>query len=334
MRLLKITAVAGMMLLCAGSSFAAGTTAAEFYLELLQKGIAQYNAAAYAEAETLLRTAAFGLLEATDRYQTAQVYRTIVADKLNDPTAARDAARRVLAAERVQRTYASLALPAAVRTAFESVAKKILGAPELATLTRAAPPATQPQTPPPQTPPQQQPQTSTAPPATNGSKAAPPEKKPAVPETKPKNPPAPKPTPKPAPATTKPAEPVTPAPQTAAANIAPQLAAAEKTLNAGDLAEARRAYRLLLEAPITHEQALRIAEGLYRARDFANVLRAFDRAGALRKGEEPYRFYLAVAYYETGKFAAAKKELASALNYIELTPDVARYREKIEGAAD
>jgi hypothetical protein len=77
---------------------------------------------------------------------------------------------------------------------------------------------------------------------------------------------------------------------------------------------------------------MRAAEGLYRARDFAGVVRAFDRAGALRKGEEPYRFYLAVAYYETGRFAAAKKELDATLPYIEVTADVARYRDKIAAA--
>jgi hypothetical protein len=117
-------------------------------------------------------------------------------------------------------------------------------------------------------------------------------------------------------------------------DITQQLAAADRALGSGDLNGSRKFYQQLLGETLTHEQALRVAEGLYRARDFSNVIRAFDRAGALKRGEEPYRFYLAVALYETGKIAAAKKELAAALNYIELTPDVARYRDKIEGAAD
>ncbi|HJQ35768.1 MAG TPA: hypothetical protein VKB93_01385 [Thermoanaerobaculia bacterium] len=311
--------------LYATASFAA--TAADFYVELLQKGIGQYNAAAYSEASTLLRTAAFGLLETTDRYQLAQVYRALVADKLNDQNIVRDAARRVIAAERIQRTYASLALPAAVRTSFESVAKKALGASEVATLTSGAAPA--PVTPKP-TQPEAKPQPQTTPPATNN--VATPEKKPAPPQEA-----KPKPTP-PKPAETKPAETQpkpTPAPVVAPPrDVAKEIAAADKALDGGNLNEAKRLYRAALDATLTHEQAIRVAEGTYRARDFTSVLRAFDRAGALKKGEEPYRFYLAVAYYESGRIAAAKKELAAALNFIEITPDVARYREKIEGAAD
>ena len=77
---------------------------------------------------------------------------------------------------------------------------------------------------------------------------------------------------------------------------------------------------------------IRVAEGLYRSRDFAAALNAFARVGTLRRGEEPYRYYIAVAAYETGDYARAKKELAAALPYIEITPDVARYRTRIEGA--
>ena len=323
MRKLRLPALAVTVFLYATASFAA--TAADFYVELLQKGISQYNAAAYAEAATLLRTAAFGLLESTDRYQLAQVYRTLVADKLNDQNNVRDAAHRVVAAERIQRTYASLALPAAVRTSFESVAKKALGASEVATLT-SAPPAVQP------TPPAPQPETKPAPSGATGSQPvdnrraeSPPLQQPR--ETAPAKP-------KPAPA--KPVEtqqpkpmplpPTTPPPR----DVAKEIAAADKALESGNLNEAKRLYRGVLDTSLTHEQAIRVAEGTYRARDFASVLRAFERAGALKKGEEPYRFYLAVAYYETGRLAAAKKELAAALNFIEITPDVARYREKIE----
>jgi hypothetical protein len=56
--------------------------------------------------------------------------------------------------------------------------------------------------------------------------------------------------------------------------------------------------------------------------------------GTLARGEEPYRYYLAVALYETGQYARAKQELADVLPFIEITPDVARYRTKIEGAFD
>lgn len=321
MRNLKIPALAVTLFLYATASIAA--TAADFYVELLQKGITQYNAAAYPEAATLLRTAAFGLLEATDRYQLAQVYRTLVADKLNDQNNVRDAARRVIAAERIRRTYASLALPAAVRTSFESVAKKTLGAAEVATLT-SAPPAAQPT---PTIEPKPAPSGATgSQPVENRRAESPPLQQPR--ETAPAKPkPAPA---KPAETQPKPAPPVatTPAPR----DVVKEIAAADKALEGGNLNEAKRLYRAVLDTSLTHEQAIRVAEGTYRARDFPSVLRAFERAGALKKGEEPYRFYLAVAYYETGRIAAAKKELAAALNFIEITPDVARYREKIEAA--
>lgn len=343
MRQLKTTVIAAIVLLCsAAPSFAA--TPADFYVDLLQKGIAEYNAENYSQAASLLRVAAFGLLEATDRYQTAEVYRTIAADKLKDAESVRDAAKRVVSAERVSRTYASLTLPSGVRALFEDVAKKVLVAGDLALLKSAVPPPQQ------QTAPQQT-QTTTAKPApapkpadvnvaeTKPADPKPAQVKPADPKPAQVKPPDPKPAPqttttttttKPSTATTTPAKPVTPP----ASAFPQQIAAADRALNGGNLTEGRKLYRQLLDTTLTHDQAIRVGEGLYRARDFANVIRAFDRAGALKRGEEPYRFYLAVAYYETGKFAAAKKELTAALNYIEITPDVARYRDKIESAAD
>src|SRR5204862_71324 len=66
----------------------------------------------------------------------------------------------------------------------------------------------------------------------------------------------------------------------------------------------------------------------------ATQRRAFERAAGFRKGEEPYHSYLAVSLYETGRYNAAKRELAAALPYIEVTPDIARYRIKIEGAIE
>lgn len=104
-------------------------------------------------------------------------------------------------------------------------------------------------------------------------------------------------------------------------------------MNSGNLIDARRFYRELLAAPgLDHDTLIRIAEGLYRSRDFSGALSAFNRVGVLRRGEEPYRYYIAVAAFETGDTARAKKELAAALPYIEITPDVARYRSKIESS--
>lgn len=135
---------------------------------------------------------------------------------------------------------------------------------------------------------------------------------------------------------TEPARPATnpPAPRPlTATEISSRLAGAERALNAANLVEARRLYREVLAAPgVDHDSLIRLAEGLYRSRDFAGALSAFTRIGTLRRGEEPYRYYIAVAAYETGDYARAKRELAAALPYIEITPDVSRYRTRIEGA--
>jgi hypothetical protein len=357
----------------------------EFYQGLLRRGTASYEAARYTDAAKQLRIAAFGLVEVVDQYQIAQVYLTLTYDKLTDPDRARDAARRVAAAERVERKFTGLPLPAAVRTAFESLAGKLLSPSDSATLLRGAedvktqtmksapaaataqasstprrtttPPQTKPQTtqaaearnttPAPKTvtavPQRETPKTATVvkqPPATTAS--APQTTKPTPPATTPTRP-ATSSAAKPAVNETsgrggpiEPARPVAaaPAPRTlSASEVATKIAAAERGLNNGNLTDARRAFRDLLAAPgLEHETLVRVAEGLYRARDFSGALSAFNRLGTLRKGEEPYRYYIAVALYETGDFARAKKELAAALSFIEVTPDVARYRIKIEGA--
>jgi tetratricopeptide (TPR) repeat protein len=370
-------------------------TPGEFYANLLRRGVAEYDAGRYDEAARHLRIAAFGLVETIESYETAHAYLTVAWDKLGQPDRAADSARRVLAAERVQRKYASLALPAAVRTAFERVASRALSATEMAALRGTAPlppaatqpsrvttitrpatttplptqpasttttvtqppvtvdrvdvevtkePATPPRNTPTQTPAQTttqtttqpntqpaatQPRTTTPPPAaTTTTTTATPPRTTAPPVTQPR----------PATTTPPPAQTTTSTPARvpvtfSAAELATRFAAAERALVTSNLAEARRGYREILEsANLSHDNIIRLAEGFYRARDFANALRAFDRAGTLRRGEEPYRYYIAVASYETAQYARAKRELAAALPFIEITPDVARYRAKIESS--
>jgi hypothetical protein len=113
-------------------------------------------------------------------------------------------------------------------------------------------------------------------------------------------------------------------------NVEGALADAERAITTGQLERARTIYRPLMEETLSHPQLLRLAEGLYRSRDFANTVHVFVRVLPLQKTEEPYRYYYAVALYETGAFAAAKRELTVVMPFIEVTPDVARYRAKIE----
>jgi hypothetical protein len=410
--LIRMWALAAVLVSTAGSLSAA--TPSEFYLGLLRRGTAAYEATRYPDAVKQLRIAAFGLVEAVDQYQIAQVYLTLTYDKLSDADRARDAAHRVFVAEKVERKYKSLPLSDSTRTAFEAVAGKLLSPTESSVLLRGAeiPPQAPANEPQPSTtvPAASKPQASASTPATaprrtttsvaQQTKPAPtqprntipapqpttaentppqtitpnpqPEKRaaatpqPAKPQPQPATP-APQTTkpvqtattqtsapPKPATATAsktesndadgrggpiEPAKPTTaPAPPPApraltAGEVSTRMTSGERALNSGNLTEARRVYRELLGAPgLDHDTLVRVAEGLYRARDFSGALGAFNRVGTLRRGEEPYRYYIAVASFETGDFARAKKELAAALPYIEVTPDVARYRAKIEAS--
>ena len=110
------------------------------------------------------------------------------------------------------------------------------------------------------------------------------------------------------------------------------MAAADQALNRNDLATARKIYEQIAAQPgLNHATLIHLGEQSYRARDFATAARAFSRSG-FNTNEAPYRYYYAVALYETGQSAAAKRELSQALPYIEVTPDVAAYRTKIENA--
>jgi hypothetical protein len=380
------------VLLCAAAP-AAAATPSEFYLGLLNRGITAFEGERYADATRYLKLAAFGLLDSIDKYQTAQVYLTLSYDRLNDAAKAKDAARRVIVAERIERKFGRIALPANVARSFDGAVTKLLGSTDAEYLHGAPGAASTPSQPPRTTQaPVPTPTAATRAPANPTPVQSDPPKKPAPVEKPVEKPPAEKPIDKPIdkpiekpvdkpvekppiekpidkpivekpaikpPATTETApqrttppvqtsRPIVPAPTPAAAppststpkplsatDASARLAAGERALSAGQLAEARKSYRSLLDATgVARDALIRAAEGLYRARDFEGCLAAFAKAGALRRGEEPYHYYMAVANFETGQFARAKAELSAALPFIEVTPDVARYRTKIESAVD
>jgi hypothetical protein len=393
-----------LLLAAAGSSFA--QSANDFYLGLLTRGASYVEAGQYDAAVTPLRIAAFGLVENVSSYENALVYLAIAQDRTGNLEGARDAVRRLAAAERIERKFGSLQLAATIRSSFLDVAKKhlspadtnalasggaITSAPPKTTppaTTRPAPASAQQQQQQPQTTkPQPQPQATNPAPAqskpaetkpapapqtapaqstqsqstqsqstqsqTTQSPAQQPKKpepkltepkpaepKPSVPQTTTSAPPAVKPPAQQPPASTNtpatnaPAPaPVQTKPALSAKDVAAKIAAGERALTNAQLADARRLYRELLDTPgVDRDSLLRVVEGLYRARDFAGALAAFKALGPLRKGEEPYGYYYAVALYETGAYEQARKTLAAALPFIEMTPDVVRYRAKIEGA--
>ena len=111
------------------------------------------------------------------------------------------------------------------------------------------------------------------------------------------------------------------------------LAEAQRAIANAELARARTILLALLEPrSVPHATLLEIGANLYRARAFSDANRAFDRAGAMEKGEERYHYYYAVSLYESGRYDAAKREIAAALPYVERTSDVEHYRAKIEGS--
>jgi thioredoxin-like negative regulator of GroEL len=99
----------------------------------------------------------------------------------------------------------------------------------------------------------------------------------------------------------------------------------------GELREANDIYiGLVNREGVAREVMIEAAIGLYRTGAFRAAAEAFQKLAPFRRGEEDVRFYFAVVLYETGVFEAAHHELSCALLFIQVTDDVARYRQKIE----
>ncbi len=114
-------------------------------------------------------------------------------------------------------------------------------------------------------------------------------------------------------------------------NLIAALRQAELQASKGNIEEANNTYVRVLSAPdVSRETVAAVATGLYRTGDFTDALRAFQRLGTFGRGEEDLRYYKAVALYETGRYDEAKKELACALPYLQMSDEVLRYRAKIE----
>ena len=116
-------------------------------------------------------------------------------------------------------------------------------------------------------------------------------------------------------------------------NVLAMLRQADALASTGETNQADAIYvRLANGANASREAFTAAAISLYRTSDFADAVNAFQRLNTFARGEEDLRYYHAVALYETGRFAEAKRELTAALPHIEMTLDVARYRSKIEDA--
>jgi hypothetical protein len=108
-----------------------------------------------------------------------------------------------------------------------------------------------------------------------------------------------------------------------------ELRQAEALAENGEFGAANEIY-LKLVASAPREIVVVAAVGLYRDGAYRESIDAFRRLGAFARGEEDLHYYYAVSLYEAGQYEAARKELACALPFIQVTDEVARYRLKIE----
>lgn len=315
----------------------------EFYRTMLDRGILHFGQGNYRDATKELRSAAFGLVEFVDSFETAQIYLAMALQLTGRDKEARQAIASVVAAERIEDKYATLPIPADIRERFEALAQKLMADEQMAILhhKNKVPARTSPSV---QSPPVEQERNPVKECESQLEQLRSDQKKQAdaakvreqtlakerdelkaqlehlradhakeVDEAKTR-------------------EHARTTPRTPDA-IGPRLAAAEQALSRSDLASARAQFSAVLEEPtLDRTTILRCGEGLYRALDFRSALAAFDRAGSLRPGEEMFGYYAAVACYETGQYAAAKKRLAAVISRIGITPEIERYRAKIEGA--
>ncbi len=340
---------------------------------LLQRGLAGYRAGNYSDAAVDLDAAAKALLSqeqmqnyvntgkfpSLDKLETALVYLTLAQTKLGHEDQAREAVQRLLTAERIESRYAQLPLGTDAAE-FERVAARLVPGTDLAHGGTKAP-TTAPapvivQAPPlAPTPPPTPPVAQQAPPAPPPAATAPPrppvqsaderermiEERLAQERAK----------------FQKEADERIAAIQRAADE---RIAAIQKEAEAriaaiqamnrrsyittlrqaddyaanGQLSRANDIYSAIaLAADAPREIIAEAGVGLYRTGAYRDAAAVFRKLGPLVRGEEDLRYYNAVSLFETGSFAAAKKELACALPYLEVTGDVSRYRDKIEASA-
>lgn len=113
-----------------------------------------------------------------------------------------------------------------------------------------------------------------------------------------------------------------------------RLREAESLAATGRTAEASETYARVATSPAASREAIAAAAaGLYRTGDFESAVAAFQRLMPFARGEEDLRYYDSVSLYETGRYEEARRQLACAIPYIEITADVDRYRSKIENTA-
>jgi tetratricopeptide (TPR) repeat protein len=297
---MRKTPLRKLLLLCLlivpmGAFAAAGD---DFYQRLYTRGMTHFAAAEYESAFMELRMAAFGSVDRIEKFETLEAYVAIAAHRLDRDGDTRESLLRIVIAEKIEPHFETATLPDDIRAEVKKLAAALLPRQDsvLLGVTREM------------------------------QDAAAAERRPVI---------VPTPSKQPNVAVTAPRESgAADAAGPPSASVEDRLADAERALKAGNVAHAVSVYDALLSEPLDHAATLRLAEGLGTTRDFANAVRAFQKAGAIGAGEERYHYVYAVALYETGHYADAKRELAAAIPHIAITEDVAAYRTKIEAAND
>jgi len=86
----------------------------------------EYQRGQFAAAAQDLRIAAFGLVDTIPDYETAQVYALLANEKLGRRNEAAAAAEKILQADGIQRSYATLPLDASIRSEFETALRSLV----------------------------------------------------------------------------------------------------------------------------------------------------------------------------------------------------------------
>jgi len=311
---------------------------------LLERGIASYRAAQYADAAKDLKAASDALLSTEqmqayvnsgkfaniDKFEKALVYLTLAETKLGHKEQAREAVLRLVTAERIDNAYARLPLDADAAE-FPQIAARLVPGTKLGASTQiAAAPA--------QTAPAATPAAATTP---NESERA--DRQRAIDEAV-----AAERVKMQREADERVAAALAAAEREAQAQIVPasaqaqtqvrsrpdyllQLRQADAYADNDQLNRANELYNSIADAADAPRDIVAEAGiGLYRTGAYRDAASVFRKLVPFARGEEDLRYYNAVALYETGDYGSAKRELACALPFIQANDDVERYRAKIE----
>ena len=109
----------------------------DFYEGLYARGMAHFHASEYEAAFSDLHLAAFGLVDQLERFETAEAYAAIAANRMGNEALTRSALVGISKADGVQPHFRSIAIPESERAELERAAALLLTSEERAVLRNA-----------------------------------------------------------------------------------------------------------------------------------------------------------------------------------------------------